>query len=129
MRRRGPGKTRFPAPKGGEGELTCPIDFAARTPTGSWPGERIASVIGKKKSAIAGCRGKPGTAALKALRLTLYVGPGGSATSAGFSADEPQDKSSASALPIGCWRCTTTTRWGRWSRSSFSFADLFANGK
>lgn len=122
-------KTRFPAPKGGEGELTCPIDFAARTPTGSWPGERISSVIGKKKSAIAGCRGKPGTAVLKALRLTLYVGPGGSATSAGFSADEPQDKKLSQCVADRLLALQYDDPLGQMVKVSFSFADLFANGK
>jgi hypothetical protein len=122
-------KTRFPAPKGGEGELTCPIDFAARTPTGSWPGERIASVIGKKKAAISGCKGKPGTAALKSLRLTLYVGPGGSATSAGFASDEPQDSKLSKCVADRVLGLHYDDPLGQMVKVSFSFADLFANGK
>lgn len=86
-------KTAFPTPKGGEGELTCPIDFAARTPTGKWAGERIAGVLAKKKAALHACQGKAkaGTATLDALRMTLYIGPGGAPTSVGFAAEAPQD--------------------------------------
>lgn len=122
-------KTRFPAPKGGEGELTCPIDFAARTPTGSWAGERIASVIGKKKAAIAACKGKPGTAAVKSLRLTLYVGPGGSATSAGFAADEPQDGKLSKCVADRVLGLHFDDPLGQMVKVTYSFADLFANGK
>lgn len=82
-------KWRFPAPKGGEGEVTYPFDCAARTPVGSWQSARIAAVLTKKRSALRGCAGR--AQALSKLRATLYIGPGGKATSVGFSAEGPLD--------------------------------------
>ena len=122
-------KTQFPTPKGGEGELTCPIDFAARTPTGTWQKERIASVLAKKKAALAACKGRAGTAAVKALRMTLYVGPGGSATSAGFAADEPQDAKLAKCVADRVLALSFDDPLGQMVKVSFPMGDLFGSEK
>ena len=87
-------KLHFPPPKGGDGELTYPVEFAARTPVGTWPAEKVAAEL--KRAKLAGCAGhkpRPGEhiAPVQAMRLTLYVGPGGKVTSVGFSAEEPID--------------------------------------
>lgn len=91
-------KLHFPAPKGGEGEVTYPFECAARTRVGSWPGERVASQIEKRRTALNGCKGKAGSATVSALHTTLYVGPGGKATSVGFSADAPLDEKLTSCV-------------------------------
>jgi TonB family protein len=122
-------KLQFPTPKGGEGELTCPIDFAARTPTGSWQKERVESVLAKKKAALAGCKGKAGTASVKALRMTLYVGPGGSATSAGFAADEPQDAKLAKCVADRVLSLQFDDPLGQMVKVSVPMGDLFGGGK
>ena len=87
-------KLHFPPPKGGDGELTYPVEFAARTPVGSWPTEKVAAEL--KRAKFVGCAGhkpRPGehVAPIQSMRLTLYVGPGGKVTSVGFSAEEPID--------------------------------------
>jgi len=87
-------KLHFPPPKGGDGELTYPVEFAARTPVGSWPTEKVAAEL--KRIKLGGCAGhkpRPGehVAPIQSMRLTLYVGPGGKVTSVGFSAEEPID--------------------------------------
>lgn len=120
-------KLQFPAPKGGEGELTCPIDFAARTPTGNWQKERISSVLAKKKAALSACKGKTGTAAVKALRMTLYVGPGGTATSAGFAADEPQDPKLAKCVTDRVLALQYDDPLGQMVKVSFPMGDLFGS--
>lgn len=122
-------KLQFPAPKGGEGELTCPIDFAARTPTGSWQKERIASTLAKKKAALLACKGKAGTATVKALRMTLYVGPGGSATSAGFAADDPQDAKLAKCVADRVLGLQFDDPLGQMVKVSFPMGDLFGSGQ
>lgn len=91
-------KLHFPVPKGGEGEVTYPFECAARTRVGSWQSERIAAQLGKRRSGITGCKGKAGSAPVSALHATLYVGPGGKATSIGFSADLPLDEKLTSCV-------------------------------
>ncbi len=89
-------KMRFPPPKGGEGELTYPFECASRTPVGNWPSARIAEAIEKKRSALRACTKSKSTkaksAGAAAFAATLYIGPGGKATSVGFSADAPLDE-------------------------------------
>jgi len=82
-------KLRFPAPKGGEGEVSYPFSAAGRTPVGTWPAERISGPVEKKRGALKGCFGKGKAGPASSLRATLYIGPGGKATSVGFSADAP----------------------------------------
>lgn len=91
-------KLKFPAPKGGEGEVTYPFECAARTRVGSWPGERVAAQVDKRRGAIKGCKGKAGTAPVSSLHATMYIGPGGKATSVGFSADAPLDEKLTSCV-------------------------------
>ena len=87
-------KIHFPPPKGGDGELTYPVEFAARTPVGAWSADKVAAEL--KKAKLGSCIGRrphPGEklAPVSAMRATLYVGPGGKVTSVGFSAEEPID--------------------------------------
>lgn len=87
-------KIHFPPPKGGDGELTYPVEFAARTPVGAWTPDKVATEL--KRAKLGSCIGRkphPGEklAAVSAMRATLYVGPGGKVTSVGFSAEEPID--------------------------------------
>lgn len=88
-------KLHFPPPKGGDGELTYPVEFAARTPVGAWTADKVATEL--KQAKLTGCIGRkphPGErlATVGAMRATLYVGPGGKVTSVGFSAEEPIDE-------------------------------------
>ncbi len=94
-------KTRFPQPKGGDGELTYPVEFAARTPVGVWAPDKVAAEL--KQAKLTSCSGrKPKAgerlAAAPNIRATMYVGPGGKVTSVGFSAEEPIDDKLASCV-------------------------------
>lgn len=94
-------KMHFPQPKGGDGELTYPVEFAARTPVGAWAPEKVASELKQAKFAsCAGHKPKAGEhlATVHTMRATLYVGPGGKVTSVGFSAEEPIDDKVASCV-------------------------------
>lgn len=97
-------KLRYPAPKGGEGELTYPIEIGARNKVASWPEAKVAGLIEKKRGEFNRCqaRGKPPAgmkwATAASLRLTFYVGPGGKITSAGLAADEPMDAAMAGCV-------------------------------
>jgi hypothetical protein len=97
------GKLRFPPPKGGDGELTYPVEFAAKTPVGSFSEQQVLGKldVAKLKSCQAKAK-KPKagdkTAAVGAMRATLYVGPGGQVTAVGFAADEPIDDGVAKCL-------------------------------
>ena len=94
-------KLHFPPPKGGDGELTYPVEFAARAQVGAWPADKVAAEL--KRAHLGSCSGRkprPGErlAPLSAMRATLYVGPGGKVTSVGFSAEEPIDEKLASCV-------------------------------
>jgi hypothetical protein len=64
----------------------------------SWPGARIVSSLEKKKAALKGCKARSGSAPPSALHATLYIGPGGKATSVGFAADSPLDDKTTSCV-------------------------------
>jgi hypothetical protein len=115
------GKLKFPQPKGGDGEVSYPFEAAARTPVGSWPGTRIASVVGKKRGAMKGC---PGFGRAAGLRATLYVGPGGKATSAGFSAETPLDDKLARCVAKQLLAAQYDDPLGQMVKVSFDFKDL-----
>lgn len=97
------GKLRFPPPKGGDGELSYPVEFSAKTAVGSFTEEQILGKLGdaKLKSCQAKSkRPKPGEklAQIATMRATLYVGPGGQVTTVGFSAEDPIDDGVARCL-------------------------------
>jgi TonB family protein len=79
----------FPRPQGGEAEFTYPVEFAARAPVGSWPPDRLEPAMARYLRQAQGCPGA--VKAPPALRVTLYIGPGGRVASAGLSADDPID--------------------------------------
>lgn len=86
------GQLRFPAPKGGEGELTYPVEFPAKAAVGAWPGDRVAPQMSRHAREVRACPGK----APRPLRLTVYIGPGGKVASAGLSAEGPiEDRTGA----------------------------------
>lgn len=96
-------KLRFPPPKGGDGELSYPVEFSAKTAVGSFTEEQILGKLGdaKLKSCQAKAkRPKPGEklAQVSAMRATLYIGPGGQVTTVGFSAEDPIDDGVARCL-------------------------------
>lgn len=114
-------KLKFPQPKGGDGEVTYPFEAAARTPVGSWHGARIAAAVGKKKAGLKGC---PGFAKATGLRTTLYVGPGGKATSAGFSAETPLDDKLVRCAAKQLLAAQYDDPLGQMVKVSFDFKDL-----
>ena len=94
-------KLRFPQPKGGDGELTYPVEFAARTSVGAWSPDKVQTELQRAKlTSCTGRKPRPGErlATVQTMRATLYVGPGGKVTSVGFSAEEPIDDKVASCL-------------------------------
>jgi hypothetical protein len=94
-------KLHFPPPKGGDGELTYPVEFAARTAVGVWTPDKVATELRRAKlQSCTGHKPKPGErlAPVGSMRATLYVGPGGKVTSVGFSAEEPIDDKVASCV-------------------------------
>jgi outer membrane biosynthesis protein TonB len=94
-------KLRFPPPKGGDGELSVPFDFAAHTPVGAWPPDKVAGELGRAKLKSCSAR-KPHAgerlATAASVQVTLYIGPGGKVTSVGFAAPEPIDDKMASCM-------------------------------
>jgi TonB family protein len=76
----------FPKPKGGEAEFTFPIDFPSRGRTIAMDDARVSGEVAPKLEALAKCvdasAGMP-----PAVAVTIYVGPGGAVTMAGFAAD------------------------------------------
>lgn len=96
-------KLRFPPPKGGDGELTYPVEFAAKTPVGSFSEQQVLGKLDVAK--LKPCQGKAKkpkagdkTAAVSAMRATLYIGPGGQVTAVGFAAEDPIDDGVARCL-------------------------------
>lgn len=81
----------LPRPRGGEAEVTFPVEFPTRAPVGSWPQERVQGQVSRHRGDLLGCHAKAKPAAVAPLRITLYIGPGGKVTSAGLSADAPID--------------------------------------
>lgn len=114
-------KLRFPQPKGGDGEVTYPFEAAARTPVGSWQGARITAAVAKKRGAMKSC---PGFAKASGLRATLYVGPGGKATSAGFSAETPLDDKLVRCVAKQLLAVQYDDPLGQMVKVSFDFKEL-----
>lgn len=91
-------RLQLPAPKGGaEAEFSCPVEFPARATVRTWPEDRVAPELSRHRGELTTCR-RGGKASPSALRLTVYIGPGGRVSSAGLSADEPIDERLASCL-------------------------------
>jgi hypothetical protein len=114
-------KLKFPQPKGGDGEVTYPFEAAARTPVGSWQAPRISATVAKKKGPIRAC---PGVAKAMNLRATLYVGPGGKATSVGFSADSPLDDKLVRCVSKQLLALQYDDPLGQMVKVSYDFKDL-----
>lgn len=97
------GKLRFPPPKGGDGEMTYPVEFSAKSPVGSFTEAQVIDKLGAAKLKTCQAKAKkprPGEkhAGVGDIRATLYVGPGGQVTTVGFAADEPIDDAVAKCL-------------------------------
>ena len=97
------GKLHFPPPKGGDGELTYPVEFAAKTPVGSFSEQQVLGKLDVAK--LKPCQAKAKKpkagdkiAAVGAMHATLYIGPGGQVTAVGFSAEDPIDDGVARCL-------------------------------
>jgi hypothetical protein len=70
---------RFGKPRGGEAEVTLPLEFPPRAEAAAGDGDELAAQLG----VLARC-GKTGE-----VTVTAYVGPGGKITTAGFSSQKP----------------------------------------
>jgi hypothetical protein len=114
-------KLKFPQPKGGDGEVSYPFEAAARTPVGIWQGARISSTVAKKRAAIKACAG---FAKATGLRTTIYIGPGGKATSAGFSAETPLDDKLVRCVAKQLLALSYDDPLGQMVKVSFDFKDL-----
>lgn len=112
-------------PKGGEGELTCPIDFAARTRVTDWSIDKVRSALSKAGGALKGCKGKATDARLDEITTTLYVGPGGIPTSVGFSAEKPLSDALGTCLRQKIMALHFDDPLGTMAKVSVPFADLF----
>lgn len=121
-------KLHFPPPKGGDGELSYPLAFSGRAPVGAWESERIAEGLKKKKAALLSCKGKAKKGARVAtfedMRMTLYVGPGGKVTSAGFSAMQPIDAKLASCVAGKALALELDDPLGQMVKVSYDMKDL-----
>jgi hypothetical protein len=121
-------KLHFSPPKGGDGELSYPLAFSGRAPVGSWEPERIAEGLKKKRAALLSCKGKAKKgahlAAFEDLRMTLYVGPGGKVTSAGFSALQPIDAKLASCVAQKALTLELDDPLGQMVKVSYDMKDL-----
>lgn len=111
------GQIRFPRPKGGEGELTYPVEFPAKAAVAAWPEARVASQMSRHAREVRTCPGK----APRPLRLTVYIGPGGKVASAGLSAEEPiEDRTGACLIARAQgWRFDDTL--GQLVKASYDF--------
>lgn len=124
-------KVTFPSPKGGDGELSYPVDFAAKSRVAEWPAAKVASVFADKKAQaqLKGCepkkKPKPGekVAPLSSVRATLYVGPGGHVTSVGVSAAEPISDAMASCLVKKIAALQFDDPLGQMTKVSYDFAE------
>ena len=80
----------FPRPKGGEAEFSFPIDFPARGRAIAMDDGRAQSELPPKLAKLVKCNEDAAEAEEPMpgrIDVTLYVGPGGKVTSAGFAAD------------------------------------------
>lgn len=100
------GNVDYPAAKGGLGEITYPMDFAGMVPTTQLPSDVAEEQIGKEKKKLLVCadKAKKGkstdrVAPIDAMRMTVYVAPGGQVASVGFSSPkEPLSQPIADCL-------------------------------
>jgi TonB family protein len=79
----------FPKPKGGEAEFSFPIEFPPRGRAQAMDENRVSGEVAPKLAELAKCSDESEGPMPRRIDVTLYVGPGGAVTSAGFSsADE-----------------------------------------
>lgn len=86
----------FPKPKGGEAEFSFPIDFPSRGRTIAMDDGRAQTELPPKLAKLAKCThdaqdADDGQAVPGRIDVTLYIGPGGTVTSAGFATEETDD--------------------------------------
>jgi hypothetical protein len=98
---------RFPRPRGGEAVFSFPIDFPARGRTVAMEPGRAASDLGPKLDKLASCVAEA-DGDVPPLALTVYVGPGGAVTMAGFAADGdapiPEPFADCAAALVMSWK-------------------------
>jgi len=80
----------FPRPKGGEAEFSFPIDFPSRGRAIAMDERRVESELPPKLAQLSKCHDASDGPMPGQIDVTLYVGPGGTVTSAGFAADGNQ---------------------------------------
>lgn len=84
----------FPKPKGGEAEFSFPIDFPSRGRTIAMDDGRAQTELPPKLAKLTKCThdatddGQPLPGRID---VTLYIGPGGTVTSAGFATEDAED--------------------------------------
>lgn len=89
-------KLSYPPAKGGLGEITYPMDFAAMIPSTPLSADQAAEQLDKEKKKLLACsakakkpQGPDKFAPLEAVKMTGYVAPGGQVAAVGFSS--PKD--------------------------------------
>lgn len=82
-------KLRFAPPQGGEAEVSYPVSFPQRAAVHDWPEDRVAPQMARWRAELSLCRARLRGEPPPALRVTMYIGPGGRVASAGLSADGP----------------------------------------
>lgn len=96
----------YPPAKGGLGEITYPMDFAAMIPSTPLSRDQASEQLDKEKKKLLGCaskakkpKGNEKFAAIDAVKMTGYVAPGGQVASVGFSSPkEPLDEAVTACL-------------------------------
>ncbi len=84
----------FPKPKGGEAEFSFPIDFPSRGRTIAMDDARVSTELPPKLAKLTKCSEDAADAEQPVpgrIDVTLYVGPGGAVTSAGFATEDSED--------------------------------------
>ncbi len=81
----------FPKPKGGEAEFSFPIDFPSRGRAIAMDDARASTELPPKLAKLTKCNQDAEGPVPRKIDVTLYVGPGGAVTSAGFATDGSDD--------------------------------------
>jgi hypothetical protein len=81
----------FPKPKGGEAEFSFPIDFPSRGRTIAMDDARATTELPPKLVNLSKCSEDAEEPIPGRIDVTLYIGPGGKVTSAGFATDGADD--------------------------------------
>jgi hypothetical protein len=112
----------FSHPRGGEAEFSYPIEFPARATVRDWDSMQVSADMVKHKKEIAECgKGVGISNRPPPFRLTLYLGPGGKATSVGFSSPDSIDDAFADCVVsrVRTWKFTDPL--GVATRASYEF--------